>query len=229
MRVAGRYSFNGGREYVEEHYPGLLAEVVEAIHSIDSRIHKTKESEEKTMRGRSLYSPPSLNAAFKEILHPKGWTAHRERCDYPTQFYEPGYHPPSPSRGAFREMDFVKQKLGVEVQFGKYSFMVYNVAAKMTIFRNLGVIDAGIEIVPVRSFAEDFSSGVSYYEQFLWDLEKRGVSNIDVPVLVIGIDSTPDSDTRNLQCQSPAASPRRTGAAPGPKVPRGTSQKDIST
>ena len=31
-------------------------------------------------------------------------------------------------------MDFVKNKLGIEVQFGKYAFMVYNVYAKITIF-----------------------------------------------------------------------------------------------
>jgi hypothetical protein len=31
----------------------------------------------------------------------------------------------------------------------------------MTIFHNLGVIDAGIEIVPVKDFVEDMSSGVS--------------------------------------------------------------------
>ncbi|MDO5565338.1 MAG: BglII/BstYI family type II restriction endonuclease [Planctomycetia bacterium] len=66
--------------------------------------------------------------------------------------------------------------------------MVYNVCAKMTIFRNLKVIDAGIEVVPVKQFAEEMSSGVSYFEQFTWDLEKRGVSNIDVPVLILGID-----------------------------------------
>ena len=65
--------------------------------------------------------------------------------------------------------------------------MVYNVAAKMTIFRNLGVIEAGIEIVPVKELALQMSSGVSYFEQFTWDLEKRGVSNIDTPVLILGI------------------------------------------
>ncbi len=86
-------------------------------------------------------------------------------------------------------MDFVKEKLGVEVQFGKYSFMVYNVAAKMTIFRNLGFIDTGIEVVPVKRFAQQMSSGVSYFEQFVWDLEQRGVADIDVPVLILGIDS----------------------------------------
>jgi hypothetical protein len=31
------------------------------------------------------------------------------------------------------------------------------------------------------------SSGVSYFEQFVWDLERRGVSNIDIPVLILGI------------------------------------------
>lgn len=34
-------------------------------------------------------------------------------------------------------MDFVKDALGVEVQFGKYAFMVHNVCSKMTIFKNL--------------------------------------------------------------------------------------------
>jgi Restriction endonuclease BglII len=47
----------------------------------------------------------------------------------------------------YRDMEFVKDKLGVEVQVGKYSFMVYNICAKMTIFRNLGHIETGIEIV----------------------------------------------------------------------------------
>ena len=86
-------------------------------------------------------------------------------------------------------MDFVKNKLGVEVQFGKYSFMVYNVCAKMTIFKNLNVIDTGVEIVPIKQFANEMSTGVSYFEQFVWDLEHRGVSNIDIPVLILGIDA----------------------------------------
>lgn len=65
--------------------------------------------------------------------------------------------------------------------------MVYNVCAKMTIFHNLGIIDAGIEIVPVKDFVEDMSSGVSYFEQFVWDLEQRGVADIDIPLLILGI------------------------------------------
>lgn len=84
-------------------------------------------------------------------------------------------------------MDFVKNRVGVEVQFGKYAFMVYNVCAKMTIFKNLGLIDVGIEIVPIERFAEEMSTGVSYFEQLVWDLEHRGVANIDIPVLILGV------------------------------------------
>ena len=86
-------------------------------------------------------------------------------------------------------MDFVKQRLGIEVQFGEYAFMVYNVCAKMTIFHNLGHINHGVEIVPVKAFADGMSTGVSYFEQFIWDLEHRGVSNIDIPVMILGIDA----------------------------------------
>ena len=84
-------------------------------------------------------------------------------------------------------MDFVKNGLGVELQFGKYAFMVYNVCAKMTIFSNMGHINSGVEIVPIKKFAESMSTGVSYFEQFVWDLEKRGTSDIDIPVLIYGI------------------------------------------
>ncbi len=65
--------------------------------------------------------------------------------------------------------------------------MVYNVCAKMTIFHNLGVIDVGIEIVPVKDFVSEMSSGISYFEQFVWDLKQRGVADIDIPVLILGL------------------------------------------
>jgi hypothetical protein len=186
--IAARYSFNGGAEAVAAKYPHLLKEIEACIHAIDADAHRTKESTEITMMGKMLYSPVSLNEAFKKQLQPGGWHTERVRCEYSTEHYTTEHIGMSVERSGFREMDFVKEKLGVEVQFGKYSFMVYNVAAKMTIFRNLGFIDAGIEIVPVRGFSFQMSSGVSYFEQFTWDLDKRGVADIDVPVLILGID-----------------------------------------
>jgi len=190
MKIAGIYSFNNGEATVLKRYPLHFQEVKAAIEAIDASTCKNKTSKEKTMPGQMLYSPVRLNNCFKARLLPaNGWKSVRVKCEYPTQFYTSGYKAPTLRKGAFREMDFIKDKLGVEVQFGKYSFMVYNVAAKMTIFKNLNYIDTGIEIVPVKALVENMSSGVSYFEQFAWDLEKRGVSNIDIPVMVLGIDA----------------------------------------
>jgi hypothetical protein len=188
MRIAGEYSFANGAEIVKDQFGDLLTEVENAIGSIDAESHRTKVSKEKTMLGRMLISPTDLNKEFKKTLEPQGWKNHKENCEYPTSYYVNGYLPEViNAQSPYRDMDFVKNRLGVEVQFGKYAFMVYNVAAKMTIFRNFGIIDAGIEIVPVKEFANQMSSGVSCFEQFCWDLDKRGVSDIDTPVLILGI------------------------------------------
>lgn len=186
------YSFNSGREVVEALYGRELEDIFAVIASVSSKVQKTKRSREKTMPDRVLYSPRSLNQAYKAEFITRGWASQRVWCEYSNAYYTPEYAAEQPAtRGAFREMDFIKNALGVEVQFGKYAFMVYNVAAKMTIFRNLGFIKAGVEIVPVKAFAQEMSSGVSYFEQFVWDLEQRGVSNIDVPVLILGVAADP--------------------------------------
>jgi hypothetical protein len=187
MIIAGVYSFNGGREAIESDYSTELREIGMVIASVESLEHKTKVSKEKTMPGRVLYKPGSLNRAFRAQFEQRGWHKHKVPCEYPTDFYTSGYKGQASSKGAFREMDFIKNRLGVEVQFGKYAFMVYNVCAKMTIFSKMGLIDVGVEIVPVKAFADDMSTGVSYFEQFVWDLQHRGVADIDIPVLILGI------------------------------------------
>ena len=189
MIIAGEFSFNNGAKYLAKHHSELIKEIYHVTRQVDCSDCMKKISKEKTMRGRRLFSPVALNKQFKEKFFASGWSCQKVPCQYPTQYYRPRYNPETLNKGAFREMDFVKEKLGVEVQFGKYAFMVYNVCAKMTIFKNLGHIDSGVEIVSVKRFADQMSTGVSYFEQFVWDLEHRGVSNIDVPVLIVGVDS----------------------------------------
>jgi hypothetical protein len=189
------YDFSGGKAAVQQKYAAEFAQIQAVINAIDASLYKTKESTEKTMMGKMLFSPMELNKAFKhEFAKPAngGWLNHKVLCDYTYGEYTEDYIKSQNTRGQpFRDMDFVKPntKLGIEVQFGKYAFMVYNVCAKMTIFSKMGVIDTGIEIVPVKNFADEMSTGVSYFEQFAWDLEHRGTSNIDVPVLILGIDA----------------------------------------
>ncbi|MCL2218856.1 MAG: restriction endonuclease [Chitinispirillia bacterium] len=191
MKVVAEYNFNNGKEFIGREYEDELREIYQVINSVDALEFKTKVSKEKTMAGKLLFAPKKLNKAFGTSFKLLGWNNHKVECDYSQGTYLENYKPATTSRGKpFRDMDFIKppKKLGVEVQFGKYAFMVYNVCAKMTIFKNLGIINAGIEIVPVKRLADEMSTGVSYFEQFAWDLQHRGVSDIDIPVLILGID-----------------------------------------
>lgn len=187
MIIAGIYPFNGASEIIEARYGSELKEITDIIAGVDGIAHKTKVSREKTMPGRMLYRPGSMNKAFKREFEDRGWQKHRVLCEYPTQYYVPGYATSATGRGAFREIDFVKNGVGVEIQFGKYAFMVYNVCAKMTIFHKLGLIHGGVEFLPVKSSANEMSTGVSYFEQIVWDLEQRGIADIDIPVLILGV------------------------------------------
>jgi hypothetical protein len=135
MIIAGKYSFNEGEKVVLTKYPHLYKEIKGIISNVKAEQYQNKRSEEKTMVGRMLFSPPSLNKAFKAHFQELNWQSKRQLCEYPTEYYTLEYMKRKPTeiirkKKAFREMDFVKEQLGVEVQFGKYSFMVYNVCAK---------------------------------------------------------------------------------------------------
>ncbi len=122
MIIGGMYSFNGGREKVEQTYPDLLDEIKAVIGAVDAEQYKIKVSKEKTMSGRLLYQPSSLNSAFKEEFHSRGWINRRIPSIYSQDYYVLEYQRRVTARNAFRDMDFVKDKLGIEVQFGKYFF-----------------------------------------------------------------------------------------------------------
>lgn len=195
MRVISIYSHKNGESVIRKHWHNELEEIFNIISAIDAESLRTKKSKEKTMRRRMLYSPKALNKAFKAEFAKLGWE--KARIQMVTSVELSAKIPPdiiakyTTTHKGFREIDFTKNKLGVEVQFGKYAFMVYNVLAKMTVFHNRECIDAGVEIVPMRRMTAkgQMSTGVSYFEQMKGDLETRGIADLDIPVIVLGIDS----------------------------------------
>lgn len=66
MIIAGEYSFNGGKNEIEDKYAIELGEVKQIIASVNSSICKTKISKEKTKQGQTLYRPSALNSLFKQ-------------------------------------------------------------------------------------------------------------------------------------------------------------------
>jgi len=194
MQVFDTYSFKGGENFIKKNHPKELREVFEAIKSLDAALCLTKESKEKTMRGKLLFSPRDMNEYLKLMFYEKGWTKKAE--DKKKEFVEPRH---AFGKNRFREMDGIKNKVGLEIQFGKYAFMGYDIFSKMIIFKNLKYIECGIEVVPSEALVRQMSTGVSSFQQLLVDFENRGESNIDILVFVIGIGLT---EEEKVKCET---------------------------
>jgi len=66
VRIGGVYSFKDGKEIMEAEFASEPREIKRIIAAVDGTKHKTKVSREKTMPGRMLYEPGSLNKTFEQ-------------------------------------------------------------------------------------------------------------------------------------------------------------------
>ena len=72
MRMQAKYSHMNGEECLLVHRADLWREVREVVAGVDAEACRTKMSREKTMRGKMLYSPQDMNAAFKAGFEKRG-------------------------------------------------------------------------------------------------------------------------------------------------------------
>jgi len=180
MKVVYEYSHLGGSEILQVRYPKFNQQIYDVIKQVKSA--KTKISKEKTMIGRALYSPTDMNQQFKIAFNKRDFNELRDTytITIPNSDVQ--------IKGAFKQIDFVKEKVLVEVQFGKYAFMFYDMA-KFQYFFNENKAEVGVEIVPSHALQSEMSSGVSYGEQLVYDIERLKRHFPAVPVKVILVDT----------------------------------------
>ncbi len=203
MKIAEKYSHLNGEEYILVHNKKLYKEILSIIKSIDASQFMTKVSKEKTMPGKKLYSPVDLNKAFNEKFNTLGWNESRYQYyittdqkilpELITTPYEKqkefliskGIKKPISS---YKQTDFVKEQIAVEVQFGKYAFVAFDLFVKHLLFYSGGVINLGIEVLPTKKMQSQMSSGVAYYEGEVYNVLRHGRNNPPVPLLILGIE-----------------------------------------
>lgn len=201
MRVVARYSHLNGEEALRFRQSGLWEEIIEAIESVDAESCRTKVSRERTRAGRKLYSPIDMNKAFQAAFKQRGWEQRRQHfwttadtrtvrriVSLPaevqkTTIEESGHEAIS----SYNQTDFVKERIAVEVQFGKYAFVAHDLFVKHMAFYTSDVIDVGIEILPMKELEREMSSGVPYYERDLLNILRQGRNIPAVPLVIIGI------------------------------------------
>lgn len=73
MEVVAKYSHLNGLEFLQVHKPELWEEILTTIYKVKAEDCKTKVSREQRKKGKVLYSPSAINAAFKQELTSMGW------------------------------------------------------------------------------------------------------------------------------------------------------------
>src|SRR4030042_3208647 len=202
MKIVETYSHLNGLEYLLVHKPNLWREIQSVINNVDAEKFKTKVSKEKTMKGKILYSAVGMNAEFKRLLRAKSWKESRvsywvtktEKLIRKTLTMLPEEQKKEIEAAgetpiySYNQTDFVKERVAVEVQFGKYSFVAYDLFVKHLAFYIGDHIDVGIEILPMKSLQSQMSSGVAYYEGEIYNVVRQGRGVPAVPLVIIGIE-----------------------------------------
>mgnify|MGYP003571386833 CR=1 FL=1 len=202
MKIIQSYSHLNGLEFLLVHKKNLWQEICDVIEKVDANLTLTKISSEKTKQGKLLYSPSALNKIFKAEFENLNWQEMRtfyyvnedlqttkntvfirdeklqkqniENCGFTAY-------------RTYNQVDFVKDRVAVEVQFGKYFAVQYDLHVKHTFFFERGDIDVGVEIIPMHSLMREMSTGIAWYENELTNIVREGRSNPSVPIILIGV------------------------------------------
>ncbi|MFH0813834.1 MAG: BglII/BstYI family type II restriction endonuclease [Pseudomonadota bacterium] len=143
-----------------------------------------------------------MNAAFKNLLRTKDW--HESRVSYWVTKSEKlirktlSLSPEDQKKEieaaseipiySYNQTDFVKERVAIEVQFGKYFFVAYDLFVKHLAFFVGDHIDVGVEILPMKSLQSQMSSGVAYYEGEIYNVVRQGRGVPAVPLVILGIE-----------------------------------------
>lgn len=201
MRIVEQYSHLNGLEYLLVHKPQLWDEIRRVVASIDAEACRTKVSKERRTKNKVFYSPIDMNKRMSEAFAALGWGERRTSywvtsnaqlirktmtmapAEQKREIETAGLNPIF----SYNQTDFVKDRAAVEVQFGKYSFVAYDLFVKHMAFYVGDVIDVGIEILPMKELQAQMSSGVAYYEGELYNLIREGRGVPAVPLILIGV------------------------------------------
>lgn len=188
------------------HKPALWTEIERVIEGVDAGACRTKETKEarkaKKFDDGLLYSPKDFNQRMKDALSVLDWREDRysyfvtddaqlirrtlslSAAEQKAEIEAAGHK----AIATYNQTDFVKDRVAVEVQFGKYSFVAYDLFVKHMAFYVGDKIDVGIEILPMKVLQDQMSSGIAYYEGELSNLVRQGRGVPAVPLVLVGIE-----------------------------------------
>lgn len=202
MKIKYIHSHLNGYEFLQFHHQNAWQEIEYVINNLNADSCKTKISQERNRQNTQLYSPSEINNAFKTSFNNLGWEESRQTY-YLTPDQDLAYEtmslPPEEQKSiiearnkiaymSYNQTDFLKNRIAIEVQFGKYAFVAYDLFVKHMAFYIANKIDVGIEIIPTKAMCAEMSSGIAYYEGEVYNVYRQGRNTPAVPLILIGIE-----------------------------------------
>ncbi len=203
MHVVVTY-FNGAKEIIEDLVPGLLDRTIKTLKSLkpyslikteyETKIKNKKEIKET----RAIFNGGALNRKLKAEFKKEGWKAYWKsyfKIDYSN--HDVGEKKPSmkisdldkPEKTIityYKEVDFYRDNIGMEVQFAHDTSTSYDLFQKFPIFYKRKEIEVGIEICPTTEMMTHMTSKTSSYDKALNHILEFG-KDYKVPIILIGL------------------------------------------
>lgn len=198
MKVADVYSHFNGLEYLLVRKPALWEEVCSIISQVDLPSARTRRANRTAMiKTACSFVPNRITCDLSNLFQKNNW----DRLFKPfanTKFHEREHVDPRLQRriigvSSYNQTDFVKDRVAVEVQFGKYAFVAFDLFVKHLLFYSGDVIDVGVEILPMKEMLQDagggrrMSTGIAYFEGEVYNILRHGRNSPPVPLLILGI------------------------------------------
>lgn len=202
MKIANQYNHLNAREFLIVNRHSEFKEIKRGIACVDAN-RFLKLSCDLAKLGMVFYSQSEINDALKQMLMPCGWR--ERRVDYYVTGDEQTARDILPvhdeqaqkaiieSRGfqsysTFNQIDFQKERIALEIQFGKYFSVAYDLHVKHTFFYSRNDIDVGIEVIPTKAMEEHMDTGVPWFENEMANVIREGRMNPPVPILILGVE-----------------------------------------
>lgn len=198
MRIVANYSHLYGKEFLLVRQQQIWDEITDAIESVDAESYCTR----KGANGFTRYAPSAMNTYIAENFIRYGWKrhhrqnfstisdarllrtiAHLPQHEQQKAIEEAGHKPIN----SYHETDFIKNRISVEVQFSSIESVSYDIFVKHPLLYVSGMIDVGVEIVPMKELQRNMSSSEGYYEASLFNILRQGRNIPAVPLVIIGI------------------------------------------
>jgi hypothetical protein len=202
VRIAAVYSHHNSVEFLQVHQPALWREIRRVIGEVKAEDCRVKQSRKIGKDRKPRYSAIEMRQQLNGRFEGLGWSASRmsywvttdaklirrtmslspsaQKAEIKAAGCEPIF--------SYNQTDYVKSRVAVEVQFGKYAFVAYDLFVKHMAFFVGDVIDVGVEILAMKRLQEEMSSGVGYYEGELYNLIRQGRGVPAVPLVLIGVE-----------------------------------------